>query len=282
MSNEYRNKVIQGNNLEVLKQIPDNTFDSVVTDPPYGISFMGKKWDYDVPSVETWKEVFRVLKPGGHMLVACGTRTQHRMAINIEDAGFEIRDIVAWVYGSGFPKSMDVSKAIDKHFGAEREVVGKAKGVGNNNTNSMKNGLGGSQEFKSEYDLTKPSTEQAKQWQGWGTALKPAMELWTLARKPFNGTVAQNVLKHGVGGINIDGCRVEFSGDIPQASGLGRKKDNHTSYIIPSLEEKWVNNNIGRFPANMILGYLEDEYLLKDNISKQDKKKVLEWLSENT
>ena len=109
MNQEYRN--IQGNNLEVLKQIPDNTFDSVVTDPPYGISFMGKKWDYDVPSVETWQEVFRVLKPGGHMLVACGTRTQHRMAVNIEDAGFEIRDIVAWVYGSGFPKSMNISKS---------------------------------------------------------------------------------------------------------------------------------------------------------------------------
>lgn len=117
-------KIICGNNIEVLKTFADNSFDAIVTDPPYGISFMNKKWDYDVPKVELWKEVFRVLKPGGHILVACGTRTQHRMAVNIEDAGFEIRDVITWHYGSGFPKSLDVSKAIDKSAGANREVIG--------------------------------------------------------------------------------------------------------------------------------------------------------------
>ena len=120
-------KVIQGDNLATLKTYPDNYFDAVVTDPPYGLSFMGKKWDYDVPRVELWAEVFRVLKPGGHLLAFAGTRTQHRMAVNIEDAGFEIRDLVAWVYGSGFPKSLDISKAIDKAAGAQREIIGKIK-----------------------------------------------------------------------------------------------------------------------------------------------------------
>lgn len=253
MSNEYRNKVIQGNNLEVLKQIPDNTFDSVVTDPPYGISFMGKKWDYDVPSVETWKEVFRVLKPGGHMLVACGTRTQHRMAVNIEDAGFEIRDIVAWVYGSGFPKSMNISKAIEStilkgssHSTALRQV--EQDGDGESYTLKGKNnGIMGEDRTYDRKEF-KPSTDQAKQWQGWGTALKPAMELWTLARKPLNSTVAQNILEYGVGGLNIDGCRVDgepiqvnvsFKKEI-QSEGWGTKRAN------TELQ------NQGRFPANFI------------------------------
>ena len=116
-------KIIKGDCLEKLKELEKNSVDSIVSDPPYGISFMGKKWDYDVPSVEVWKECLRVLKPGGHALIACGTRTQHRMAVNLEDAGFEIRDIVAWVYGSGFPKSLNIGKAVDKLQGNEREEV---------------------------------------------------------------------------------------------------------------------------------------------------------------
>lgn len=231
-----------GDNLELLKQMPDNSVDSVVTDPPYGISFMGKKWDYDVPSVELWKEVLRVLKPGGHALVACGTRTQHRMAVNLEDAGFEIRDIVAWLYGSGFPKSLDISKAIDKKEGYWR---GKAGKVISDNT-SMSGG---------NYERTykgKLITEEAKQWEGWGTALKPAMELWTLCRKPLEEkTVAENVLKYGTGGINIDGCRVPLENgetiatnvgflDNLQSDGWGTKK---------CITEK---TSQGRFPANVI------------------------------
>lgn len=169
-----------GDNMESLDLLPDNSVDSVVTDPPYGISFMAKKWDYDVPTVELWREVLRVLKPGGHALIACGTRTQHRMVVNIEDAGFEIRDVVSWVYGSGFPKSHNISKAIDK---------------------------------------AAPETpEAAKQWDGWGTALKPACEFFTLCRKPLSEkTIAANVLKWGTGGINVDGCRVgtENTGRFP-------------------------------------------------------------------
>ena len=125
-----RIKLHNGDCLEVMKTFPDNCIDSIVTDPPYGISFMGKKWDYDVPSVEIWQEALRVLKPGGHILCACGTRTQHRMAVNLEDAGFEIRDIVAWVYGSGFPKSMNIGKAVDKLQGNERKTFLRNDGKG--------------------------------------------------------------------------------------------------------------------------------------------------------
>ena len=123
-------QILSGDCLESMRQLPDNSIDAIVTDPPYGINFMGKKWDYDVPSTEIWQECLRVLKPGGHLLAFAGTRTQHRMAIRIEDAGFEIRDMIAWVYGSGFPKSMDISKAIDKAKGEDREVIGEMVGWG--------------------------------------------------------------------------------------------------------------------------------------------------------
>ena len=242
----HYDKVLLGNNLDLLKRLPDNCIDSVVTDPPYGISFMNKAWDYDVPTVELWCEVLRVLKPGGHALVACGTRTQHRMAVNLEDAGFEIRDIVAWVYGSGFPKSMDISKAIDKHLGAEREVVGDSTDRRNDGTTY---GLGLSGKLTSN----EPSTDEAKQWQGWGSNLKPAMELFSLVRKPIKGTVAENVLRYGVGGLNIDGCRVGLNGEeTPKGSG-GAVRNSAT-------DQKWgyVGNGgnetsvLGRFPANFI------------------------------
>jgi site-specific DNA-methyltransferase (adenine-specific) len=238
------NKIYTGNNIDVLRTFPSNSIDSVVTDPPYGISFMNKHWDYDVPSVETWAEVLRVLKPGGHILVACGTRTQHRMTTNIEDAGFEIRDIVAWVYGSGFPKSHDVSKAIDKTLGAEREVIGKhqqpAKSIYTQSEVEM----------SKDVDITTPSTDEAKQWQGWGTALKPALEPIVMARKPLDGTVANNVLKHGVGGINIDGCRVETDEEW-QGRDLPNAKDGVTwgGSLNSSSSSSHPN---GRFPANVI------------------------------
>ena len=188
-----------GDCLEVLRSMPDCSVDSIVTDPPYGLSFMGKKWDYDVPSVDVWVECFRVLKPGGHLLAFAGTRTQHRMAVRIEDAGFEIRDMIAWVYGSGFPKSLDVSKAIDKAAGHWRGRAGEV---------ASKNGAmsGGNYARTPKGD---PITDAAKQWQGWGTALKPALEPITVARKPLVGTVAENVLQHGTGAINVDGGRVE-------------------------------------------------------------------------
>jgi site-specific DNA-methyltransferase (adenine-specific) len=208
---------------------------------------MGKRWDYDVPSVEIWAECLRVLKPGGHLLAFAGTRTQHRMAVRIEDAGFEIRDMIAWVYGSGFPKSLDVSKAIDKAAGAEREVVGSkvtGRALGGSN---WREGDAGGQEV---VPITAPATPEAQQWAGWGTALKPALEPITVARKPLTGTVAANVLEHGTGALNVDGCRVTAAaGDEPLKWEHGRGMGFH------GAEDRGpcaAGTSPGRWPANLI------------------------------
>ena len=235
--------IINGNSLEELKKFPDNYFHSVVTDPPYGLSFMGKKWDYDVPSVELWQEVFRVLKEGGYLLSFAGTRTQHRMAVNIEDSGFEIRDMIAWVYGSGFPKSHNIGKAVDKLQGNERRAVGSdgtrpIQTSGRINAEASQYG-----KFEREENiLTKGNSE----WEGWGTALKPALEPITMARKPFKTSVAENVLKNGVGGINIDACRVGTT-DKMVYSNSGKKG------VIPYYNTGTTEQHKqGRFPANFI------------------------------
>ena len=187
--------IIHGDCLDVLKTLPDCSVDAVVTDPPYGLSFMGKAWDYDVPTVEVWRECLRVLKPGGHLLAFAGTRTQHRMAVAIEDAGFEIRDMIAWVYGSGFPKSHDVIKAIDKAAGAEREVVGRGtKGMRVESTWGGQNASGVFRPNADGCDLTAPATDAAKQWQGWGTALKPALETVTFASKPYTEQQERDII----------------------------------------------------------------------------------------
>lgn len=247
-----------GDSLEVLKGIEDNFVDAVVCDPPYGLKFMSKRWDYDVPSVELWHEVLRVLKPGGHLLSFGGTRTYHRMVVAIEDAGFEIRDQLQWIYGSGFPKSHNISKAIDKAAGAEREIVGE-------NPNSRPNShLGadstaGSIGYKvAAYNpVTAPSTPEAKQWDGWGSALKPSNEPVCLARKPLEKglTLAENVLKWGTGGLNIDGCRIEGEVGLPgnkcptNASGANGiyGKDNRLD-----RQMNWKPNTQGRWPANVL------------------------------
>jgi len=206
-------KLLKGNCLEQMKSLPDNSVDSIVTDPPYGISFMAKRWDYDVPSVEVWQEAMRVLKPGGHALIACGTRTQHRMVVNIEDAGFEIRDVVSWIYGSGFPKSLNIHKK----------------------------------------DERCPD--------GWGTALKPACEFFTLARKPLlEKTIAKNVLKWGTGGINIDGCRVASDGSHMVKGVVTKRttvagddrKDAALGMYGAGASFAPTNHEGGRFPANLI------------------------------
>jgi site-specific DNA-methyltransferase (adenine-specific) len=239
-------KVIEGDNLATLKTYPDNYFDAVVTDPPYGLSFMGKKWDYDVPRVELWAEVFRVLKPGGHLLAFAGTRTQHRMAVNIEDAGFEIRDLIAWVYGSGFPKSLDISKAIDKAAGAEREVVGHNK----NHRNSAPVLTMAGNPHTGTGAITAPATPAAKEWEGWGTALKPALEPITVARKPIEQTVAANVLKYGTSGLNIDGARINTNDELTTHSSTVKSKT--FSQIKPTQGWQTEGQKIGRWPANLI------------------------------
>lgn len=245
-----------GNCKELIKQLADNTIDAIVTDPPYELGFMGKKWDatgiaYDA---ELWTECLRVLKPGGHLLAFSGSRTYHRMAVAIEDAGFDIRDQIMWVYGSGFPKSHDVSKTIDKMAGAEREVVG------NRITGSAMapridgRGLSDAGSGQNLVDITAPATDAAKEWNGWGTALKPAHEPICVARKPLIGTVAENVLQYGTGAFNIDGCRVG-SEQIKQRHVM--RIDGGKNCGANEVGAKQALNGTetvtqGRWPANLI------------------------------
>ena len=255
--------LLHGDCLEQMKTLDDNSVDAIVSDPPYGISFMSKKWDYDVPSVEVWKEAMRVLKPGGHALIACGTRTQHRMVVNIEDAGFEIRDVVSWIYGSGFPKSLNISKAIDKAAGAEREVVGTYDSRGLYDDANRAGNVNTSGDFLKSVDSVKkktaPATDAAKQWDGWGTALKPSCEFFTLCRKPLSeSTIAKNVLKWGTGGINIDGCRVGTWENDPNKRPNNREHSHSNGvYGGNSLLDSKTNYgefsyDKGHFPANLI------------------------------
>jgi hypothetical protein len=362
-----RYELHHGDCLDVLKTLADCSVDAIVTDPPYGLGkapdpvkvmtawatqgyfevqgkgFMGKKWDAFVPPPIVWKEVFRVLKPGGHLLAFAGTRTQDWMAMSLRFAGFEIRDMIFWCYGQGFPKSLDVSKAIDKAAGrigesviaikreirrryelqgmtlaafnaacgfeasgylresstwgsvlpsadkwqaikailgcgddldalfaeAEREVVGFQARGNSVNTDFMSGGN----------DITAPATEAAQQWQGWGTALKPALEPITLARKPFPTTVAANVLTHGTGGLNIDGCRVDLNGDYKcRANGRPSQTGLPDNYEPAKANQP---DTAGRWPANFILTYPEDSYKLRDNVSLEQLKQLLDWMHEN-
>lgn len=280
-------RFLLGDNIEHLKTMADNSVDSVVTDAPYGLGkspdpmkllqdwldhgyhevkgsgFMGKKWDAFVPQPLFWKEVFRVLKPGGHVLCFFGTRTYDWGVMAMRLAGFEVRDCIQWVYGSGFPKSMDISKAIDKQAGAEREVVGKYQPPGMDKPWNLKEAKNDRsvEVFSSDrnnLDITAPATDEAKQWDGWGTALKPANEPIVLARKPISeGTVADNILKWGTGGLNIDGCRVEFQSDKDfKSATFGRGTDimggNYVGATHSSGRTNIEADPKGRFPANLI------------------------------
>lgn len=287
--------IIHGDCVEVLKGLPDGCIDAVVTDPPYGLEFMGKEWDapwktsavgrgvnvarerademteagkghttsagpYLAARVDstriaglpfqqwchTWLvECYRVLKPGGHALIFGGTRTFHRMAVAVEDAGFEIRDSIAWLYGSGFPKSLNVSKAIDKAAGAER-TEGAREWVGGQRSSGILGENHGTQRL-TKFDA--PATDAAKTWDGWGTALKPAFEPIVVARKPLTGTVAANVLAHGTGALNVDGCRVEgaLGGDPNRFAKTSGGSFNAFTQSAP------VVRAAGRWPANVVL-----------------------------
>ena len=256
MSLHYRDERVtlhHGDCIAVMREMPDASVDSIVTDPPYGLGFMGKGWDALPPGEEWARECLRVLKPGGHLLAFGGTRTWHRLAVAVEDAGFEIRDSIAWLYGSGFPKSLDVSKAIDKAAGAEREVTGSRMGdvgiQGGNFANATKRGV---IELRDN-----PATEAAQQWQGFGTALKPAFEPVVFARKPLSGTVAATVLEHGTGALNIDACRIAHNGDIANAKSAGSGSGVGTSG--KHVYGAGVGGTVvqphtgGRWPANVVL-----------------------------
>jgi tRNA G10 N-methylase Trm11 len=197
-----------GSNLDILPTLEANSVDSIITDPPYELGFMGKSWDSSgiAYSVELWKECLRVLKPGGHLLAFSGSRTYHRMVVAIEDAGFEIRDMISWISNKTFPKSHNISKAIDKKLGAKREVVGINQNVVRLAKIEGGSDFGGFTQANPE--ITISATEEAKKWDGWGTGLKPTVEPIVLARKPIEETIAENVLTHGVGGLNIDATRI--------------------------------------------------------------------------
>lgn len=292
-------KLYQGNMLNMLEVIKPSSIDSIITDPPYGLTsitkrfgkegsapastknndgsfarlskgFMGKEWDGSgiEYNIDTWQKCYEVLKPGGYLLAFGGSRTFHRIACAIEDAGFEIRDTIMWLYGSGFPKSMNIGLAIDKKNGVDNRTGNIVKGVGSNNTNSMKNGLTESQEFASEYEERIAQNE----WNGWGTALKPSFEPIIIARKPFKGSLVDNVIEYGVGGINIDECRVESSKEDIDKLNKEWDREWNTSYKTfaknvggsagfdysnARTENKGLS---GRFPANTILTYDETDF----------------------
>ena len=244
----------KGDCLTELKKLPDCSIASIVADPPYELGFMGKSWDNAgiAYNVKMWSEALRVLKPGGHLLAFGGTRTYHRMSVAIEDAGFEIRDSIHWIYGSGFPKSLDVSKSIDKAAGAEREVVGSATNARSTSGKSALPTVGGDVAYVS-WDITAPATVEAQQWQGWGTALKPAHEPIVVARKPLIGTVKANVLEHGTGALNIDGCRVIRGDEEPSGWSITGRK-SHKSVAMSSYlgdTPATPDNPNGRWPANI-------------------------------
>ena len=252
-----------GDCREVLRDYPDNHFDSIVSDPPYGLTFMGKGWDKGVPGEEFWREILRVAKPGAHLLAFGGTRTFHRLICAIEDAGWEIRDCVMWVYGSGFPKSHDVGKAIDRETGAEREVVSTLPaGSGPLKRGHVNSGGGGGMsigtERSPEIKVTAPATDEAKQWQGWGTALKPAWEPIIVARKPLAGTVAATVLQYGTGALNIDGCRIEAEGNGRPARVIDPKETQNNTYAgrmngsLAGGSMAVGTTTQGRWPSNLI------------------------------
>jgi hypothetical protein len=259
-------KLKHGDCLEILKRAPSDYADSLVTDPPAGISFMGKDWDSDKGGRDGWvkwmtevmAECLRVLKPGGHALVWAIPRTSHWTMSSLEDAGFEIRDVVTHLFGSGFPKSLDVSKAIDKAAGAKREVIGQRKSpytsTGRNDTPSLgKHVVEKDADGYEMHPITAPATPDAEKWQGFGTALKPAAEFWILCRKPLGEkTVAANVLKHGTGALNIDGCRIGTSDTLTSGRHVQANREYPSGYRDVNRTE-FQQNAAGRFPANLVL-----------------------------
>lgn len=252
--------IYAGNNLEVLPELQSNSVDSIVCDPPYELGFMGKSWDNSgiAYSVELWQQCLRVLKPGGHLLAFGGTRTWHRLAVAIEDAGFEIRDNIAWLYGSGFPKSHNVALGIDKkngHANRGRAIptASKYQATDIEEENKLTSNPVEAYEAKSD---------EAKQWEGWGTALKPAHEPIVVARKPLIGTVAENVLKHGVGGLNIDATRIGFANEEDRKESTSKNQHadfgtaplaGNNTYGDYSMIQPKNYDPVGRWPANIIL-----------------------------
>lgn len=307
------NVVLCGDSTEVLRGYPDAFFDSVVCDPPYGLSkepniaevltkwlagepydhghggFMGKAWDSFVPHPDLWREVFRVLKPGGHALVFAGTRTQDLMTIALRLGGFEIRDVIEWLYFTGFPKSMDVSKAFDKAAGAERKIVGSKAGMpgyslkANDTTAHSRQTYGQYTDAEKECAITAPATELARKWDGWGTALKPAHEPIIVARKPLAGTVAETIDKYGTGAINIDGCRIgRANGDRTEYGVTGDEGSPTVNTFGQRERVAYVPDERGRFPANVTTTDADAFYSPYFNVSPAELSKKASKRDRNT
>lgn len=263
--NDY--ELYKGAMQDVLPTFDVGSIDSIITDPPYELNFMGKGWDNSGVAFQkdTWEHCFRVLKEGGYLLAFGGSRTFHRIACAIEDAGFEIRDTIMWLYGSGFPKSMNIGLAIDKANGVESEVVGVGKsGESKTHTRTMHSETkDGKSVFGGEYEIKKAQNE----WQGWGTCLKPAYEPIIVARKPFKCSLVENIMQNGVGGLNIDECRVANTNadsyDLEKrqvSKATGSDNDGHFLDLLHNKDLKHGVTNLGRFPANVILTYDETDY----------------------
>ena len=274
--NGFKSRILQGDCIEVLRDMPDNSVDSVVTDPPYGLSkepdihevltkwmtgedyehrgggFMGKSWDSFVPGPSVWREVYRVLKPGAHALVFAGTRTQDLMTISLRMAGFEVRDVVEWLYFQGFPKSLDVGKAFDKRAG---KLGVQSQGFSAAGDDGRKAELKQDLKYRSDYGYRyEYKSELGRKYSGWGTALKPAHEPIIVVRKPLEGTVADNVEKYGTGAINIDGCRILFCGNIPKVTSNQNIRNNAYKSDNSNRERDtvYIPSEKGRFPANCV------------------------------
>ena len=269
-------EIQHGNCLDILsaREKGGRLFDAVVTDPPYELNFMGKGWDNAGVSFrpDTWRLILSVMKPGAHLVAFGGSKTYHRIACAIEDAGFEIRDSLMWVYGQGFPKSHNVSKAIDRALGAEREITGNGR-TGATWGAGAHEAFAGAFGYQTDFaHKDKPATKVAAQWQGWGTALKPAFEPIILARKPLEGTVAHNVLEYGCGGLNVDECRVPAAGRPHIITAAARDDVSYNPNALAgrvdgSLQSSKAvgTTNEGRWPANLlhdgseeILGFFPD------------------------
>jgi DNA modification methylase len=248
-------QILKGNSLDLLPTLADNSIDAIVTDPPYELGFMGKTWDNSgiAYSLELWQQCLRVLKPGGHLLAFSGSRTYHRMVVAIDDAGFEIRDMISWISNKTFPKSLNIGKAIDKAAGAERKVLrweSRPFKINNGPSDSEYNQIHSNSMDSDGYGttpITEPATDEAKKWDGWGTGLKPTVEPIVMARKPVEGTVANNVLTYGTGGINIDASRIGTE-TITTTKGKG-----FAGSFEGGINNNGGNTHEGRWPANLIL-----------------------------
>lgn len=289
-------QIINGNNIDVLKTFPDNHFDSIVTDPPYGIDFLGKSWDANTGALETYQQCLRVLKPGGHILAFSAARTYHHLAITLEQAGFEIRDQIMWIYSSGFPKSQDVGRSIDRAAGKKDPNYGTTNNngtAGGINLSFTEDHKGGSRrcnkckkDVAAQYDCKEDEcglkynaqTEEGKKWSGWGTALKPAHEPIALARKPIKGSIKDNVLKHGTGALNIDATRVPMeAGDkfdirVYKDNQNNEKRDTELTDIEYGEYSVGLPHEGGRFPSN-VLGEVPDyqKYFYCPKVSRRER-----------